>query len=577
MNVTEMLVASCEKYPKDIAVVSRKGIVTYEELNSKSDYIANVLQNNGVRAQDCVGIFMDRSTECLLAMIGIWKAGGIYVPFEPEHPIERNEYILENSGIKFIITEKKYEGILLDKKCICIDEIMQDACEPLENFKSVEVEEDAGAYILYTSGSTGKPKGVEISQGAVANLLTSIARKPGMCKEDKLLALTTFTFDISVLELFLPLILGAQLYIAGKEDVKDGAVLAELISEKDISVMQATPTTWRMLVDAGWQGKTDLKIFCGGEPLPQKLAGELLERCMELWNMYGPTETTIWSMVYRVVDKDHIYLGEPIDNTYITVRREDGKECTIGESGKLYIGGKGLFNGYFHNRKLTEEKVIKLSRGDISIPFYDTGDIVRVLENRNIAYVERADFQVKIRGFRIELGEIEAAAEQCSFVKRAIAVASNQDEDKKIILFFQEAEGFDCRVSELMKWLNTKIPGYMMPGMCVKVSEFPLTPNNKVDRKELLKGLTAIEEKQETVNGEDVFETVMSLWESLLHMDDILPDDDFFDMGGHSLLVVQLLKKVTDIFGIKISNVEFLKGATTVDEMTKLIKQKLEK
>lgn len=577
MNVTEMIAAACAGYHNDVAVISRERTITYGELDRESDHIAGFLEKNGVRPKDRVGIFLDRSTTCLSAMIGIWKAGGIYVPFDPEHPMERNKYILENSDTKLMITEKQYEELLADETCIYIDEIMKGLNGASESFKAVKAGEDAGAYILYTSGSTGKPKGVEISQGAVVNLLTSVARKPGMCREDKLLAITTFTFDISVLELFLPLILGARLYISGKEDVKDGTILADLIEENDISVMQATPTTWRMLLDAGWQGKKDLKILCGGEALSKNLAQELLGRCNELWNMYGPTETTIWSMIYRVVDSGHIYLGEPIDNTYIKVLSDDGKECGTGETGRLYIGGKGLFKGYFNNPGLTAEKLVSFSQNGENIQFYDTGDIVRISEDGNIEYRERADRQVKIRGFRIEPGEIEAAAEQNPFVKQAVAVVSDRDGDKKIILFFQEVKNSDCHISNLVKWLNTKIPSYMMPEMCVKVQSFPLTPNNKIDKKALSEQLTGSGEKQIRETDTDVFGTVMSLWESLLHMDDILPDDDFFDLGGHSLLVVQLLKKVKDIFGIRISNVEFLKGATTVDEMTEMIKQKLDK
>ena len=349
-----------ERRPDACAVVMGAEQMSYGELNSRSNRLAHFLRDQGVRAETLVGVYLDRSFDLLVSLLAILKSGGTYVPLDPKFPRERIEFMLTDSELSVLLTQSSKQNdlpttavqtVLLDEKAGLFSKY------PVSNPSSI-AEAAHIAYVIYTSGSTGKPKGVMVSRGSLANFLLSMVRTPGLAANDRLLAVTTTSFDISLLELLLPLVCGAEVVIARSDQTYDAMALQALVRQHAITVMQATPTTWRMLLEAGWEGKRDLRIFCGGEALPQDLAAQLLLRCNQLWNMYGPTETTVWSSVARITSAEQISLGVPIANTEFHILDESQNPVDPGTAGELWIGGKGLASGYLKRPELTAEKFV---------------------------------------------------------------------------------------------------------------------------------------------------------------------------------------------------------------------------
>jgi amino acid adenylation domain-containing protein len=360
----------------------------------------------------------------LVALLGILKAGGAYVPLDPAYPADRIEYVLSDANARVLITESRLLQSLpkLSAEVLCLDRVVLE--RESSQSPQAEVRSENLAYVIYTSGSTGKPKGVQLEHRSVVNFLCSMQKEPGLCATDILVAVTTLSFDIAGLEMYLPLISGARVVIASRQTTYDARLLSQLLSRSGATVMQATPATWRLLFESGWKGDRKLKALVGGEALPAELAQQLGAQCGPVWNMYGPTETTIWSSVYRVRgDEERILpIGRPIANTTFYILDENRRPVPIGKEGELYIGGEGLARGYFERSELTAEKFV-------ADPFrfgqrmYRTGDLARYREDGNVEFLGRMDHQVKIRGFRIELGEIEAVLEQHSAIRRAVVVA----------------------------------------------------------------------------------------------------------------------------------------------------------
>ncbi|MBN3926168.1 amino acid adenylation domain-containing protein [Nostoc sp. NMS4] len=447
-----------ERTPLNVAVIFEKQQLTYRELNSRSNQLAHYLRSLGVGAEVLVGICLERSLDTVIGLLGILKAGGSYVPLDPTYPQERLAYMVKDAKLPVLLTQKKMLEICANflpheqsnsevksPIIISIDSDWEKIAQYNKEDLISEVTAKNLAYTIYTSGSTGKPKGVQIEHQSVINLLISMTREPGITAADVLLAVTTISFDIAGLEIYLPLIVGASLILVSREVVIDGAKLIKQIEQADATLMQATPSTWQMLLAAGWQGNKQLKILCGGEALSQKLAAQLQEKSASLWNMYGPTETTIWSTIYQVKSKDEkISIGHPIANTQIYILDHQLESQTdsyqlvpIGEVGELYIGGDGLARGYLNQSKLTEQKFIldPFSNSPDS-RLYKTGDLVRYLPDGNIEYIGRIDHQVKIRGFRIETGEIEATLSQHPNVLETVVIAHNETNgDKRLVAY----------------------------------------------------------------------------------------------------------------------------------------------
>ena len=461
--------------------------LTYTDLNSKANQLANYLIKAGVKPETFVGIYIERSLNLLIGIFAIWKIGAAYVPMDPAFPPDRLTYMMEDAEISILVTEKHLIDVFpqSNRLAICIDTDWPKI--QIEDSHNLDTALDSGilAYTIYTSGSTGKPKGVMIEHRSVVNFLFSMQKEPGFTEDDVLMAVTTISFDIAVLELFLPLITGGKIVIASNSETIDGNLLMALIERTNATVMQATPATWKLMIEAGWEKTPNLKMLCGGEPLPRDLANKMLERGGELWNMYGPTETTIWSSVQKIeAGNDPILIGPPIANTQFYVVDKEMEPVPIGVAGELLIGGDGLSRGYLNRSNLTAERFIKNPFPNSHARIYRTGDLARFRPNGEVEFLGRLDFQVKVRGFRIELGEIENILTQHDEIKEAVVVAQEDEKnDKGLVAYFIPEYNKDLRVSELRKFLGEKLPYYMIPRLFVKMDRFPLTSSGKIDRK----------------------------------------------------------------------------------------------
>jgi amino acid adenylation domain-containing protein/thioester reductase-like protein len=435
--------------PNAIAVTFEGQQLTYQELNHKANQVAHYLQSLGVKPETLVGVCIERSLEMLIALLGVLKAGGAYIPLDPSYPTDRLAFMIEDAQLPILLTEQAQLAKLPQTSAHVViletDHIEIDR----QSVASVtsEVNSDNVAYTIYTSGSTGKPKGVQVLHGGVVNFLESMRQSPGVTAADTLLAVTTISFDIAVLELFLPLIVGAKIVLVSREVAADGVRLAQVIAESNTTLMQATPATWRLLLEIGWRGDTQIKLLCGGEAMTRNLADRLLERCGSLWNMYGPTETTVWSAVFQVQPGvEAISIGYPIANTQIYFidqqcqRKGDVlRQVEIGEAGELHIGGDGLARGYLNRAELTESRFVPDPFSTTpGARLYKTGDLARLAADGSIQYIGRIDNQVKVRGYRIELGDIEAAIGQHPHVaEAAVVVREDNVGEKRLVAYFK--------------------------------------------------------------------------------------------------------------------------------------------
>ena len=473
--------------------------VSYTQLDEQSNQVAQVLHKAGVGSGDFVGVFMPRSAEMLTGMLGILKAGAAYLPIDAKYPDERISYMLKNAGAQVVLTADTTVGHSALSDC---QNLRLIDCFSSENsvtpVPDLTLSPEDPAYIIYTSGSTGKPKGVVIPHKAVVNFLLSMAKEPGLTADDRMLALTTICFDISVLELFLPLIVGAQVEILSENDIIDGISLAEKLESGWPTVVQATPASWEMLLAAEWQGGQPLKVLCGGETLSKELAAKLFARCDELWNMYGPTETTVWSLVERVIDPEIITIGRPIDNTQCYILDDRGRLCPDGLSGELFLGGDGLALGYHRREDLTQSKFVD-DPFRPGMRIYSTGDEVCYRPDGSLLCLGRLDQQVKLRGHRIELGEIESVLLQVTGVEGAVVALRNAGTvDSQLVGFLKIGADFVGKDNfSLRDMIETWLPSYMIPSHFYYVDAYPMTLNRKVDRKTL--GQVRIEDLETSV------------------------------------------------------------------------------
>ena len=423
----------------------------------------------------------------VIGLLAILKTGAGYVPMDPAYPLERLSFMMRDAGIQTLLTRRglREELELLAEHPVYVGEDEQEP--PLPRTSPTQQDPESLAYVLYTSGSTGQPKGVCVPHRAVVNLLTSIGREPGLDADDRLLAVATISFDIAGVEMFLPLITGATVVIAAAETAADGVKLLDTISGRAITVMQATPVTWRLLIEAGWTRESArLKVLSTGEALPPELAAQLVDRSDSVWNLYGPTETTIYSTVSRIERNKPVMIGTPVQNTRCYVLDGRMQPVPVGISGELFIGGVGVAKGYLNRVQLTNERFVPdVFSAEKGATMYRTGDEVRRHENGELEYFRRLDSQVKVRGFRIELGEIETALAKESVVQQAVVtVREDRPGDKRLVGYVVLRPGAQVRPAELQAALKATLPEYMVPFIVV-LDAFPLTPNGKVDRKRL--------------------------------------------------------------------------------------------
>ncbi|NEO86257.1 MAG: amino acid adenylation domain-containing protein [Spirulina sp. SIO3F2] len=540
--------------PEAIAVRFGNDQLTYQVLNQKANQLAGYLQAQGVQTEQLVGLCCDRSLEMLVGLLGILKAGATYVPIDPAYPRDRITWVLEDAQISLLLTQAHLQDELPETSAQMIRLDADWGAIAAAHSGTVNITSDVTptnlAYIIYTSGSTGKPKGVQLQHQSVVNFLLTMGEQPGLNADDLLLAVTTLSFDIAVLELFLPLTVGATVLLASRAQARDGNALLQLLQTENVTVMQATPTTWSMLLAMGWQGSPQLKILSGGEALTPALAERLAPKVKELWNMYGPTETTIWSSISAIdAQTKTITIGQPIANTQLYVLDANLQQLPIGAPGELYIGGAGLARGYINRPELTAERFIP----NPFVPgerIYRTGDLAKWRPDGRVECLGRVDYQVKVRGFRIELGEIEAVLTQHPDVKEAVVVVrENELGEKNLCGYFSpvpgiEPESYD-RLADVRELLRSQLPDYMVPSQFMVLPALPLTPNGKIDRKALPQPDIA---SQMAANYAAPCTTVerqlAEIWAEVLGLNQVGLHDNFFDLGGHSLLAAHLLSEI---------------------------------
>jgi amino acid adenylation domain-containing protein len=556
-SVHQLIEQQAARTPNAIAVEAysssgRRECLTYRELNQRSNRLAHELRRSGVMAGTLVALCVERTLDLAVAPLAVWKAGGAYLPLDSGFPKERLKLLLEDAQAPVLLTTRALHERLTDTPKVIYCETPADtqADAPADNLAPGHP--DSLAYVRYTSGSTGRPKGVEIHHRALVNLLLSMQREPGFKASDALLAVTTFSFDIAELELFLPLISGGRVVIASRDDARDPRRLLDRLRESKCNVLQATPAAWRGLIDAGWTGQQNLRAFCGGEALARDLADQLLPRVAELWNLYGPTETTVWSAVDRVQPGSRaVAIGHPIDNTEIFILDAHGKLLPVGAVGELCIGGAGLARGYLRREDLTHERFVP-HPFQTNERVYRTGDLARRLADGTLECLGRVDNQIKIRGFRIELGEIEAVLLGHEDV-RAAAVRTWPDASGNLSIAAYITG--PALPGELRRFLAQKLPDYMIPAYFVALESLPLTPNGKLDRNALPEP-AAVEKVVPMAGGSPRNEAerkLTEIFEAILAVRPIGIGENFFELGGHSFLVAKLLRRIEIEFGQRLS------------------------
>jgi amino acid adenylation domain-containing protein len=531
--------------PNRKAVICNGVEWNYQKLNEYSNRMARHLRRKGIREGSLVGICLERSHEMVGAVLAVLKVGAAYLPLDPAHPAKHLEMVLADSQASLLLTQEHIAARLrTGSRVVCLDsEQKMWARESGANLETMDAP-DSLAYVIYTSGSTGQPKGVAIEHGALTNLLRSMEREPGLDAGDTLVSVTTLSFDIAALELFLPLMAGARLVIATNVEVHDGYRLLNILEQSKATVMQATPVGWRILLEAGWKGQPQLKVLCGGEALPRDLADSLLARSNEVWNVYGPTETTIWSSATRLEKQaGAVPIGPPIANTKFYILDDRLRLVPAGVTGELFIGGAGLARGYWLKPELTAKKFLPNPFGAGRI--YSTGDLARSLRDGHIEILGRTDYQVKVRGFRIELGEIETALASHPAVRDAVAVAVEDGLGNKRLAAWVDSTlakppaDLDAQLHSL---LSAKLPDYMIPAVITVLPALPRTANGKIDRKSLPSPAFAGRTRVRTFTAPETphQRKLAEIWADVLKLERVSINDSIFELGADSLLIFRI-------------------------------------
>ncbi|EFQ4610297.1 amino acid adenylation domain-containing protein [Salmonella enterica] len=554
---------NAQENPQRLALVFRQQSYTYGELNRRANRLANHLIHSGIGPDDRVALLLERTPAMLVALLGVLKAGAAYVPLDTGYPEERVEYMLRHCQPKLLLGGEDdvapygSTGI----PCLVLDD---EGHSPLVSGVSdcdpepvlVGLTPENLAYIIYTSGSTGRPKGVMLPHGAVINFLYAMRDRLGFTANDGMLAVTTPSFDIAVLELYLPLITGGRIVLTSRKEMRDGAALARLVAHRDVTFMQATPSTWRMMLEAGWQGSPQLTALCGGEALDRALCNRLVCATRRFWNMYGPTETTVWSTCQRIEDVDTpISIGTPVAETTVRILNGQGLLQPVGVAGELYIGGAGLARGYLWQPELTAERFIPDRYSEEpGMRLYRTGDLARWRRDGTIEYLGRNDHQVKLRGFRIELGEIEACLQAHPAVRECIVmVREDRTGEKRLVAYIvANADLGTSPVAVLRAHASQTLPEFMVPTAIVTLPAFPLTPNGKVDRNAMPEpDLTSLATREYAAPKGHVEMALAEIWQQLLGVSRVGRTDHFFELGGHSLLALRLIEGINATLGVE--------------------------
>ncbi|NEP61923.1 MAG: amino acid adenylation domain-containing protein, partial [Symploca sp. SIO2G7] len=583
--VHRAITEQAKQTPDAVAIIFNGESLSYGQLNQHANQLAHYLQMQGITAGSLIGLCLKRSVDMVVALLAILKTGCAYVPLDPMYPAARLRQAATDAGLDWVICHQSTDSTVTGPGIKFID--LDQHSTTLAGLPTTEPAEhnslDALAYVIYTSGSTGTPKGVPIQHRSLSNLLGAMARRLHIKESHTLMAVTTLAFDIAALELFLPLVSGARLLLANDDMVRDSHQLIAHLDAYGVDIMQATPATWRLLINSGWGGQSGLTILCGGEALDLDLAKRLMSCGEEIWNVYGPTETTIWSGALALsteqLNGGTVPIGHPIDNTQFYVLDPQRQPVPVGVAGELYIGGMGLAQGYWQRPKLTAEKFVEspfdkqqrsrveetsLSPFPLSPTLYKTGDRVRYREDGTLDYLGRFDQQTKLRGYRIELGEIEAAIAAHPLVTQAVVIVyGDQPENQRLVAYATLTSGSDGKnlPREMRSHLAALLPAYMIPAGYQILEAFPLTPNGKVDRK----ALPAPQQTPDFTDGQpgtSLERILAEIWQSLLKLDSVSIHDSFFEVGGHSLLVVNAQSQIRQKLGVEVSLMDLFQYPT---------------
>ena len=571
-DVLVSLSAAAVARPDAVAVTDAAGDLSYRALAGRIENLAGVMAGQGIGRGARVGVCLPRTRDLPVAMLATLRTAAAYIPLDPSYPTQRLAAIIADAGPTVVIADPRTaKNLPRDTPLLFIEP--SDVAPEAVTLASAPA--DDLAYIIHTSGSTGRPLGVEIERGALANFLGAMRAELRLSPDDGLLAVTPYSFDIAALELLLPLTVGARVVIADETCARDGGLLSARIERGDVTVMQATPATWQMLLDAGWKGSDRLTALCGGEALPAMLAAKLLPRVGSLWNLYGPTETTIWSTAARVDDAD-VSIGRPIANTSCLVVDEMLRPVGPGVAGELLIGGAGLARGYHNDPARTAERFIP----DPLDPqrrrkVFRTGDFVRAGPDGALRFLGRRDQQVKVRGFRIELGEIETTLRSHPSVRNAAIIDIGDALDSRRLAAFVETE-LPIRSDELATFLRERLPYYMVPDPIRTIAAIPRLPNGKIDRRWLAaQAQRPVAPAPETERPRTPLEArIAAILEELLGHDRIGLDDNFFALGGTSLLGMRYLARINDVCNARLGAAALLR-APTVAAMAQFVADQL--
>lgn len=576
LPVQALFEAQCARAPLRMALRHRGAAWSYAELEARAGDIARRLRTLGVPPGALVGLALPRGPDMVAALLGILKAGAGYVPLDPAFPAERLAYMVGDAGLAALVTvaadaarfDLRGRPVLVLDAPGALDAAGAGAAgdDPaLSGNGAVAVGGEAVAYVIYTSGSTGRPKGVQVPHRAVVNFLLAMQARPGIGADDRLLAVTTLSFDIAVLELLLPLSVGAEVVLADRDDAMDGEALARLVADSGATLMQATPSTWRLLLDAGWRAPPGFRRLCGGEPLPPDLAAALCAGGGETWNMYGPTETTVWSTCCRIDDPAApIGIGTPVANTTVWILDPRGQPCLPGVPGELYIGGEGVALGYLGRPELTAERFVRDAwTAGATRPLYRTGDRARWRPDGSLEHLGRLDFQVKLRGYRIELGDVEAALATLPGVSQVLAmVRSDRPGDARLVAYVVAPDAPAFAEPALAAHARASLPDYMVPQRLLRLDALPLLPNGKLDRGALPAPDAAVEDGARVAPRDDLERAVADAMSQVLGVPALGIHDSFFALGGHSLLAAQLTSRLNRELGASLSLRALFDGPT---------------
>jgi amino acid adenylation domain-containing protein len=578
-HVEQLIDAQASRLSDRTALTYRGQSVSYGELRTRSNQLARYLRGMGIGPGKLVALCTDRSPDMVVGLLGVLKAGAAYVPLDPYYPKERLAFMLEDAGCSAVVTQEQWWDCLPETGAptVSIDTDRSVLNRQKCNDLAAEASPEDLAYVIYTSGSTGKPKGVAIRRCALTNFIHAMRRQFDVCEHDVFLAITTISFDIAGLELFLPLTGGGRVVLATRDDTSQASRLSQLADTEGVTFLQATPATWRMLLDSNWVGRGDLRILCGGEAMSRDLADRLLRKGSALWNMYGPTETTVWSTMCRIEStRGPISVGRPIDNTEIYILDRHLQPVPIGAVGELHIGGIGLAREYLNRPELTAEKFIAHPfSAEPGARIYKTGDLARYWPDGGIECLGRVDHQVKIRGFRVELPEIEACLSAHPGI-RQVAVVARDDSfgDKFLAAYYvpHDSAGSTVSADDLRQHVGAVLPRHMVPSVFVSMSSLPLTPNGKIDRRALpAPDRQACEQDKTYVAPQTPLERqLVEIWEDLLETRPIGTRDDFFALGGHSLTAARLVARIEDATGGTLP-VSTLLSAPTIERLARVL------